>query len=241
MSDFDSATSCPPPSCSCPITFFRIGRGRHFFGSGVVRMCCSVVPLAYFLSAAATFAAGLKIELPPETASFKPTPGSELANGQCLTCHSVDYVVIQPPSSRAYWESCVKKMREKFGATIPDEQVEPLVNYLVQNYGANTNGVTAAPVPVKTISPLPEQALSGESLAVRYGCLGCHNAAVKVVGPAYKDIAVKYRGDGSALAKISEQIHKGGSGKWGPVLMPPFPGVTEAETKVLADWILTQK
>jgi sulfite dehydrogenase len=185
------------------------------------------------------FAAGLKIELPPETVSFKPAPGSDLANGQCLICHSVDYVVIQPPSSRTYWESCVKKMREKFGATIPDEQVEPLVNYLVQNYGANTNGV--AGVPVKNTSPPPAQALSGESLASRYGCLGCHNVAVKVVGPAYKEIAAKYLGDGNARSRISEQIHKGGSGKWGPVLMPPFPGVTEAETKVLADWILTQK
>lgn len=185
-------------------------------------------------------AAVLKIELPPETASFKPAAGADLANGQCLTCHSVDYVVIQPPSPRTYWESCIKKMREKFGAAIPDEQVEPLVNYLSQNYGPVTNLVVAAP-PVKAVSTPPEQRLDGESLATRYGCLGCHNISVKIVGPAYKDIAVKYRDDGSALQKISEQIHKGGSGKWGPALMPPFPGVTEAETKALADWILSRK
>jgi len=188
----------------------------------------------------AAFSAGLKIELPPETASFKTNPGSDLANGQCLTCHSVDYVVIQPPSPRTYWESCVKKMREKYGAAIPDELVEPLVNYLTQNYGPSKQAAPSTNV-VNAASASIEQAPNGEAVAARYGCLSCHNVNVKIVGPAYKDIAAKYRTDGSALAKISEQIHKGGSGKWGPVLMPPFPGVTEPETKALADWILTQK
>jgi sulfite dehydrogenase len=192
------------------------------------------------LSNRVAFAAGLKIELPPETASFKTSPGSDLANGQCLTCHSVDYVVIQPPSPRAYWESSVKKMREKYGAAIPDEQVEALVSYLTQNYGPVT-GVAPSNTVVKAASAPVEKAATGESVAGRYGCLGCHNVNLKIVGPAYKDIAAKYRDDGSALAKIAEQIHKGGSGKWGPVLMPPFPGVTEAETKALADWILSQK
>jgi sulfite dehydrogenase len=186
------------------------------------------------------FAAGLKIELPPETASFKTGAGSDLANGQCLTCHSVDYVVIQPPSPRPYWESSVKKMREKYGAAIPDELVEPLVIYLTQNYGP-ANVVAPSNSVVKAASAQVEKAANGEAVAGRYGCLSCHNVNMKIVGPAYKEIAAKYRDDGSALAKISEQIHKGGSGKWGPVLMPPFPGVTEAETKALADWILSQK
>jgi cytochrome c len=62
--------------------------------------------------------------------------------------------------------------------------------------------------------------------------------SVKIVGPAYKDIAAKYRNDAEARQKISEQIHKGGSGKWGPIIMPPFPQVSEAETKALTDWIL---
>jgi sulfite dehydrogenase len=196
--------------------------------------------LLYVLGMSVGFSAGLKIELPAETASFKTSPGSDLANGQCLTCHSVDYVVIQPPSPRGYWESCVKKMREKYGAAIPDELVEPLVNYLTQTYGA-ANGVASSNTAAKAVSGPTEKVVTGETVAGRYGCLSCHNVNMKVVGPAYKDIAAKYRSDGSALAKISEQIHKGGSGKWGPVLMPPFPGVTEAETKALADWILSQK
>jgi len=44
-----------------------------------------------------------------------------------------------------------------------------------------------------------------------------------------------------AFEKIAEQIHKGGSGKWGPVIMPPFPTVSDAETKALTEWILSRK
>jgi hypothetical protein len=47
-----------------------------------------------------------------------------------------------------------------------------------------------------------------------------------LIGPAYQDIAAKYKTDPEARAKIEQQIHKGGSGKWGPMTMPPFPQVT---------------
>src|SRR5262249_12533176 len=152
-----------------------------------VHLCSSVVFLflLFVFSAPATFGAGLKIELPPETASFKTNPGSDLANGQCLTCHSVDYVVIQPPSPRTYWESCVKKMREKYGAAIPDEQVEPLVSYLAQNYGSAKEVAPSTNI-VKAAFASSEQPPNGQTLAGRYGCLSCHNVNVKIVGPAYK-------------------------------------------------------
>ena len=76
-------------------------------------------------------------------------------------------------------------------------------------------------------------------VAAKYGCLGCHSVNAKLVGPSYRDIAAKYSHETEARARIAEQIHKGGSGKWGPVIMPPFPMVSDAETKALADWILS--
>jgi cytochrome c551/c552 len=199
--------------------------------------CCAFGPMA-------ASAGVLKIELPPETRAFKPGPGSELANGQCLVCHSVDYVVMQPPMPRPFWAASVKKMREKFGAQIPEEQVEGLVNYLVRTYGAEANPVAnAAPPAGATPSPMlvPVGDLTGEALATRYGCLGCHSMAKKIVGPAYQDVAAKYKNDNGAFLKVSDQIHKGGAGKWGPIIMPPFPMISDAETKVLADWILGKK
>jgi sulfite dehydrogenase len=197
------------------------------------------------LAPLALTAAEVRIELPPETAAFKPGPGSEIANGQCLTCHSVEYVTTQPPLPGTFWMAEVKKMRDKFGAPVPDTQVGPLVWYLTRNYGVGTNVVIGSvPSDVSTTPAAPNLAATasgGEAIATRYGCLGCHGASVKIVGPAYKDIAAKYSHDAQAPAKISEQIHKGGSGKWGSIIMPPFPTVSDVETKALTEWILSRK
>jgi len=80
-------------------------------------------------------AAPVKIELPTETPLFKAGPGSELVTAQCLTCHSSEYITIQPPFARPAWKASVEKMQKKFGAPIPPEQVDALVDYIVKNYG----------------------------------------------------------------------------------------------------------
>jgi len=186
-------------------------------------------------------AIAVDISLPPETGVFKQDTGAEIANGQCLICHSVEYVTMQPPMPRAFWMGSVQKMQQKYGAPIPDADVGRLVDYLTRNYGATTNG-SPQPPSVPTTQPANQTInVDGSQLAVKYGCFGCHNTAIKVVGPAYREIAAKYKIDPDAFAKISGQIHQGGSGKWGPIIMPPFPQVTPAEAKALADWILGLK
>jgi len=67
----------------------------------------------------------------------------------------------------------------------------------------------------------------------------CHSVDKKLVGPAYKDIAAKYKGDKTAADKLAAKIQKGGSGVWGPVPMPANPQVNEAEAKKLAGWVLS--
>ncbi len=76
-----------------------------------------------------------RFSLPPETAGFKAGPGQEIAAAQCLLCHSADYVSTQPRLSRPAWKASVQKMKEKYGAPMPDEKVDALVDYLVKNYG----------------------------------------------------------------------------------------------------------
>ena len=186
----------------------------------------------------------LKIELPPETGSFKPAAGVEIANAQCLVCHSVEYVTTQPPFPRTFWAASVKKMREKYDAQIPDAQVEPVLDYLVENYGVKTN---SAPALAASSPGHPATTGSGtesktpEALGFKFGCTLCHGLDKKIVGPALKDIAAKYRNDPTAPARINEQVRQGGSGKWGPALMPPFPMVADADIKILSDWILSLK
>jgi hypothetical protein len=89
--------------------------------------------------ALATFAiaatAADRMVLPPETAVFRPGGGIELAQANCLICHSVEYIQTQPPMPRKFWEAEVKKMREKYAAPTPEEAVAALVDYLTATYG----------------------------------------------------------------------------------------------------------
>ena len=74
-------------------------------------------------------------------------------------------------------------------------------------------------------------------LATDKGCTACHNVDKKVIGPAYKEVAKKYKGDAKAPEMLAAKIVKGGSGVWGPIPMPPNK-VTDDEAKKLTAWIL---
>jgi cytochrome c len=81
-------------------------------------------------------------------------------------------------------------------------------------------------------------ALADEALAKKHNCLACHQVDKKLVGPAYKDIAQKYKGQNVA-AKLEQKVKKGGQGVWGTVPMPPNPAVPDADVKKLVAWILS--
>lgn len=80
-------------------------------------------------------------------------------------------------------------------------------------------------------------ARADEALAKKHNCLACHQLDKKSVGPAYKDIAKKYKGQDVA-AKLAEKVKKGGQGVWGPIPMPPNAAVPDADVKKLVDWVL---
>jgi len=84
------------------------------------------------------------------------------------------------------------------------------------------------------VSPV---AMADEALVKAKGCTACHANDKKLVGPAYKEVAKKYKGDAGAAAKLAEKVVKGGSGVWGPVPMPPNK-VTDDEAKKMVAYIL---
>lgn len=84
-------------------------------------------------------------------------------------------------------------------------------------------------------------AFANAELAKEKNCLACHAIDSKLVGPAYKDVAAKYKGDKSAEGKLVQKVMKGGSGTWGPIPMPANPQVTEAEAHTLVKWVLSLK
>jgi cytochrome c len=81
-------------------------------------------------------------------------------------------------------------------------------------------------------------AFADEALAKKHNCTACHAIDKKLVGPAYKDVAAKYKGQNVA-AKLEEKVKKGGSGVWGPVPMPPNAAVPDADVKKLVAWVLS--
>jgi mono/diheme cytochrome c family protein len=96
-----------------------------------------LIPTLALLSIAASisFADELKITLPTETATLRTGKGIELAQTNCMVCHSADYIQTQPPMPRKFWEAEVKKMREKYGAPTPEDTIPTLVDYLASTYG----------------------------------------------------------------------------------------------------------
>lgn len=84
-------------------------------------------------------------------------------------------------------------------------------------------------------------ALADEALAKKYACTACHAIDKKLVGPSYKDVAAKYKGDAKAEEKLAVKVKKGGSGVFGPVPMPPNPNVPDADVAKLVKWVLSVK
>lgn len=82
-------------------------------------------------------------------------------------------------------------------------------------------------------------ALADLALATSKNCMSCHQVERKVLGPSFKDIAAKYKGNAGAGAMLADKIRKGGSGVWGPVPMPANNQVSEADAKKLSAWVLS--
>jgi cytochrome c5 len=98
---------------------------------------------------------------------------------------------------------------------------------------------TAAAPAAKAGAPLDLQ--SGQALMQKDGCAACHAVDKAVVGPAYNQVAAKYRGDKTAAPRLEQKVKAGGSGVWGAVPMPPNAAVPDADIKALVSWILSLK
>lgn len=197
------------------------------------------------LVAAPAFA--LDVQLPPETAVFKPSelPGYALVQRNCMTCHSVDFIQTQPFSSpRGYWDATVKKMKRPFGARFSDAEIPDMVDYLVKTYGAErdiaaaTVKVAAKPATAKVTGAMAK--IDAKAVLAKNACMGCHSIDKKIVGPAFKEVVAKYKGKADAITQVAHNIGARGAGKWGPVPMPAFPQLTEAEATALANYVLSQ-
>ncbi len=91
---------------------------------------------------------------------------------------------------------------------------------------------------VAMLASAPARAADETALAKAKNCFACHTVDKKLVGPAYKEVAKKYKGQNVA-DKLAEKVRKGGVGVWGQIPMPPNALVNEAESKKLVNWVLS--
>ena len=81
--------------------------------------------------------------------------------------------------------------------------------------------------------------VGARALMKQHGCDSCHEIDKKLIGPEFRDVAVTYKADKNASAKLQNKVKKGGAHTWGDIAMPPNILASDADIKTLVDWILS--
>jgi cytochrome c len=97
----------------------------------------------------------------------------------------------------------------------------------------------AASMTALSLGAVTASAEDQSALAMKSGCLACHQVEMKVVGPAYKDVAAKYKGQDGALDMLAAKVKAGGVGVWGEIPMPPNVNVSDEDIKKIVAWVLS--
>ena len=79
---------------------------------------------------------------------------------------------------------------------------------------------------------------SGKKLIEASDCMACHSKEKKSIGPSYRDVTNKYKGDNSALEKLTKKVISGGSGVWGETAMAGHPQLSTTDAAEMVKYIL---
>jgi len=102
-------------------------------------------------------------------------------------------------------------------------------------------GAKAQTTPVAKPAPAAKAALNGEALLAKSDCLVCHKLHEKSIGPAYDQVALKYKPTDANITMLADKIIKGGTGVWGDMPMAPHPALGVEDAKAMVKYILTVK
>lgn len=136
-----------------------------------------------------------------------------------------------------------KCMQNCASAVTVTSQLPP--NFVAQNYGdispqfrgftMMSAGIGEPAAATGNESPSKKH---GYTLAQTNGCIACHGVDQKIVGPAYKEVAAKYRGSAGALDTLTHKVRGGGAGVWGDIPMPPQTAPSETDLQIILSWVL---
>jgi sulfite dehydrogenase len=167
-----------------------------------------------------------------------PGPGAELTQAKCAVCHEIEHVV-RSRQSRAEWEETMRRLVQR-GAPLAPDEIRVITDYLATYY--NREGPSAAALAASAQAAAAQaQADPVTQLLNKNACLGCHAVEKQVVGPAFRDVAARYKGNAAAPAALAKKVKEGGQGVWGQVPMPPNPGLSDADAKLMVEWVLTRQ
>ena len=127
-------------------------------------------------------------------------------------------------------------------ACMKDCPVEGGVASELPEHAQGSHGDLAEQQRVVSHAAVKEVAAADEgaaSLARKNACMSCHALDKKVVGPAFRDVAAKYKGQAGVEAKLVEKLRHGGSGNWGAIPMPGNPNLPEKDARALVRWVLS--
>lgn len=111
-------------------------------------------------------------------------------------------------------------------------------------HSCNGGQEKTAPATDETAKPQAEVvkdvAPDGPSIIAKNDCLTCHKIDEKLIGPSYKEVAAKYKGQADAYKTLAEKVIKGGSGVWGDVAMTAHPNLSKEDAETVAKYVLQQ-
>lgn len=105
-----------------------------------------------------------------------------------------------------------------------------------------TLGIAGALTLVTTAVSAALDDAKAQDVMKKGGCTVCHSIDKKIVGPAYKDVAAKRKGEKDAIATLEKAVRGGGKGTYGTMPMPATPAakISDADLHALAEWVLTK-
>ena len=149
-----------------------------------------------------------------------PGPGADLTQAKCAVCHEIEHVV-RSRQSRAEWEDTMERMVKR-GAPLTPDEIRIITDYLATYY--NREGPSAAAQAASAQAAAAQaQADPVTQLLNRNACLGCHAVEKPVVGPAFREVATRYKSDAAAAGPAREEAQGGWPGGMGPGADAPEP------------------
>ncbi|GAA4103556.1 PQQ-dependent sugar dehydrogenase [Mucilaginibacter panaciglaebae] len=116
---------------------------------------------------------------------------------------------------------------------IPASRVSVSANYLSEGFN-----MTAIASKQGAVDAGAEYA-SAIALIAKNDCRSCHAVKEKILGPAFTQVAIKYKGDPGAPDRLAKKIISGGSGNWGDAMMPAHPTLADGDAKAIVKYVLS--